>query len=71
MVQPHGNMGLRNVFFYFPKDLQAHSNILSQTQNKDIPKDLLRNASWGRGARLPLRVHLCICMFLHRGKFCS
>ena len=24
-----------------------------------------------RGARLPLRVHLCICTFLHRGMFWS
>ena len=25
----------------------------------------------GRGARPTLRVHLCICMFLHRGRFWS
>ena len=24
--------------------------------------------AWGRGARLPLRACLCICIFLHRGR---
>ena len=35
-----------------------------------LPPDLRTPArTWGRGAKLPLRAHLCICMFLRRGRF--
>ena len=57
-------------------DLAAYSFLLSNTESEDVlflqllaSKDSCVYQS--KRARLPLRLHLCISMFLHRGRFSS
>ena len=64
------------IYQYMLGDLAAYSFSLSNKESEDVLfLQLLasKNACvyQGKRARLPLRVHLCMSMFLHRGKFSS